>query len=121
MRIGTGSHSRTAQGQLAKPFFGSSYSFNTQFDLAGIPGKFLPQQHGNRILQMRPANLMNIYKFFGLFSKGMLERIKGRNQVLPDANQSGNMDHRGDHIIARLAQIDMVIGMNRGFAALFPA
>ena len=79
MRIGAGSYSRAAQCQLAKPHFGSSDSFDPQFDLASITGKFLTQQHGNRILQMSPANLMDIYKFFSLFGKGLLEQIKGRN------------------------------------------
>ena len=42
-----------------------------------------------------------------------MEIAKGWKELLLKEEDGGNMDYRRKDIIARLAQIDMVIGMNR--------
>ena len=88
-----------------------------EFHLAGIPGELLAQSHGHRILQMGAADLAHVCKLPGLFGQRLVQLGQGRGQALPERHQRGDVNGRGDRIVARLAQIDVIVGMHRRFSA----
>ena len=84
---------------------------------------------------MRPADFNNMFKSLGLFFKGIAKLSKGWNQVLAYLSHSCYVHCRGKsakvpvtfdkasqkcdiRIVAALAHVDMVIGMNRLLGAL---
>lgn len=84
---------------------------------------------------MCPADFNDMFKSLGLFLKGITKLGKSWNQVMAYLSHSGYMHCRGEsakvlsplikyhtkcdiRIVAALAHVDMIIGMNRLLGAL---
>jgi len=57
MSVDAGTHRGAAESQFGERNRGGLEPSPAQFHLAGIPGKFLAEPDGNRILQMGAAHL----------------------------------------------------------------
>ena len=113
MGIEAAADGRSAQSQFGKPRLNSPDPIHAQLYLPGIARKFLTQRHGHGILQVRTPELSHILEFRGFSVKAIMKTPKGRDQAVVEALQRCNMNHRRDHVIAGLPQIDMVIGVHR--------
>ena len=51
--------------------------------------------------------------FGGFVEQGLFEMPEPRNQILGDGQIGAEVNGRGDHIIAALPHVDMVVGMDR--------
>ena len=92
---------------------GRCNGFDPQFDLAGIAGKLLAQCHGDRVLQMGAADFPDVGKTFGFFDEHLVQPRQRRQQAGADGHPGCHVDGRRDRIVARLAQVHMVIGVDR--------
>jgi hypothetical protein len=52
MGVKAAAHGRTSQGKFRQPLFAVGEAFTHQSDLPGVAAEFIPQRHGDGILQM---------------------------------------------------------------------
>jgi hypothetical protein len=65
----------------------------------------------HRILQMRTSNLEDIAKLLGFFAKRRMQARHRGKQFMMDELCGGHMYRGRNDIVARLAEIDVVLGM----------
>jgi hypothetical protein len=85
-------------------------------DLAGVTAEFLPQPDGRGVLQMGAANFEHVVKFLRLALQGLLQSGQRRDQPPFHRLQRGEVDGGGNDVVAGLAAVDVVVGMNQFFA-----
>ena len=66
---------------------------------------------------MGSPDLFDILEGIRFIGKGTFKSLNRRDQSVFDGTQRRHMDHRRDHIVAGLSGINMIVGMDRGFAA----
>ncbi len=113
MGVYAGTHRRTAQRKLAKPSLDSMDALHPQFNLTGVAGKLLTKCDRDRVLQVRPANFFYVCKSGCSFGERLVQQLQRGQQPGAQGNQGCEMKGRGDNVIARLALVDVIIGMNR--------
>src|SRR5262245_7272917 len=82
-------------------------------DLLRIAREFLPESHRRRVHQMRAADFHDMPEFFGLRFEGAMQFLQSRNQMVLQFLGGTDVNRRWNHVIARLTQVDVIIGMNR--------
>ena len=85
--------------------------------MRGVAAELLAEAHGYGVLQMSAADLDDLVELACLAAQGLFERGHGREQILVDGGGGGDVEGGGEHVVARLAAIDMVVGMRAGEAA----
>ena len=88
-------------------------SLNTEFNLPGIPAEFLAQSHRRGILQMGAPDLDDLVELVGFAGERVVQAGEGRNELLLHHLPGSDVNRRGDHIVAGLAQIDVVVRMHQ--------
>jgi hypothetical protein len=89
------------------------YSLAGKTDLTRIAAELLTQTHGSSILQMGAADFDNVIELPALRGKFPFQVTSQRQETVTETLGCGQMDGRGDNVIARLAAIYMIIGMYR--------
>jgi len=118
VRVDASADRRSAQGQFAEVLLGRAEAFDTVLDLAGITAEFLPKPYGRGILQMGAADFEDIVKFDGFPLERLVQLNHRRNEAALDSFQRGQMNRSRYGVVARLAAVDVVIGMDQLPAAL---
>lgn len=79
--------------------------------LVGVAAELLAEAHGHRVLQMRAADFDDFVKLARLAVEFALEFIHGRKEALVQSFGGGDVHGGGKYVVARLASIDLVVGM----------
>ena len=82
-------------------------------DLLRVAGEFLSESHRRRVHQMRAPNLHDVPEFFGLGFEGAVQFFQSRNQMVLQFLGGADVNRRGNHVVARLPHVDVIVGMNR--------
>ena len=62
---------------------------------------------------MRAPNLHDVPKFFRLGFQGTMQFFQSRNQMVLQFLRGADVNRRGNHVVARLPHVDVIVGMNR--------
>jgi hypothetical protein len=62
---------------------------------------------------MRPANFYDVPKFFGLGFERGVQFHQSRDQLVLQLFGTANVDRRGNHVVARLPHVHMIVRMHR--------
>ena len=112
MRVDAGSQGSAADGQLFQARGAAHDQLPRLFHLPGVAGELLAEGHGHGVLQVGPADLQDAGKLRGLAGQAPLEEAHRFDQaVQPDA--VGEADHRGDHVVGRLAPVHVIVRVHR--------
>src|SRR5690348_15050200 len=83
-----------------------------------IRGEFLAQAHRHSVLKMRAAALENFVELAAFAAKSRFELLERRIKFFQ--KEQGSQPHSGgEGVISRLAEIDVVIGVNDRVIAKF--
>src|SRR5665213_2782315 len=77
----------------------------------GEGGKLLTKRHWHRVLELCAAHFDEAAEFLALAHEGTSERGH-RYLQLSNAGMKRQLDRRGIHVVGRLAQVDMIVGMH---------
>ena len=102
-----------AQRKLIDVFQSFPDSRLRQFHLPGISAEFLPQAHRYGILQMRPPDLENLPELLPFRFERLAKQVHRGQQRFVRGSRGGDVQGRGEHIVARLAAVHVIVGMNR--------
>ena len=81
-------------------------------DLRPPAVEFLPEGHGHRIHQVGTTGLYDLPEFIGFRLESLCQVIERREQLIMDRNGRADMYTARNHIVAALAHVDVVIGMD---------
>ena len=115
--VDAGADGGAAKGQFAKVGFDFPEAVDAVLDLAGVTAEFLAEPDGRGVLQMRAADFQDVAESLRLGEQRGVQFIQRRNELVNDGVQGGEMNGGGDDVVAGLAAVDMVIGMDRFIAA----
>ncbi len=118
MRIDTGADRRCAKCETREPRQNSFQSHPGIHYLAAPGAHLLRNKDWQRIHQVRSARLDLVS---GLLRPGcdrLCEGCKPRQQHVAQLERGSNMDGGGDHVVAALAAVDVVVRVNRRAKAL---
>ena len=88
-----------------------------QAKLRRIAAEFLTQSERDRVLQMGAADLDHALERLRLGCQPALQLIYGRQQGMPRLGGHRDVQRAGKRIVARLPEVDLVIGVNPPAAA----
>ena len=83
-----------------------------QFELTGIPAKFLLDGYRHGIHQMGAAGFNHFREFFSFFQESLSQVLKGRNQVIAHSQHGSQSNRRRNYIVRTLPKIHMIVGMD---------
>ncbi|CUS31307.1 hypothetical protein COMA2_10033 [Candidatus Nitrospira nitrificans] len=104
-----------AQGRL-----GLCDPLNTELYLPGIAAEFLPEADRRGVLKVCAPDFYNLIELLRLALQRLIQSSQRRQQLLLHHFRRGDVNGRGNHVVARLAEIHMVVGMHE-LAAARPA
>src|SRR5436309_1267097 len=85
------------------------------------PDRCRKPARGSGVLEVCPADLDDVVEDPGLRLQRLVELPQRRLQVGLERLEGGEVHRGGDHVVGRLAEIDVVVGMDRGLRADLPA
>jgi hypothetical protein len=116
-RVEPGAHRGSALGEAHDPGQDAFDALDAIGDLRRIAGKFLAQGQRGRVLQMRSADLDDRIPALRLLSEAIMHQLQRRQQPRLDGAGCGDVHRGGEAVVGRLALVDMVVGVDRLFAA----
>ncbi len=111
-------HRRAAQGQFAQMLFSRPEPLQSVPDLAGVTAEFLSQADGRGVLQVRAPDFEHVVEFRRLLLQRARQFGQGRDQRPLDPFQRRQVNGRRNGVVAGLAAVDVVVGMDQFAAAL---
>ena len=108
-----GAHRGTTERQLMQDGGSLTASAPRALDLAGIAQEFLAEPDRSGVLEMRAPGFDNAPELVRLGAQRPLQHRQRGDQIVGDQDRRGDVDGRGDDVVARLTQVDVVIGMHR--------
>ena len=100
---------------------GDAHACKPELHLLGIAGEFLAEGKGSRILRMGAADLDDFRELLRLVLKRLLQMRQRGLQCVHDLGCGGDV-HRGrEHIVRRLAHVDVIVRMHRRLLAALAA
>ena len=81
--------------------------------LGRITGKFLSEGQRSGVLQVGAADLDDAGECLGLFRQRRMQMRERRDQASRDLERRGDVHRGGEAIVRRLAQVDVIVGMDR--------
>ena len=121
MGVNSGAHRGAADGQfpeMVAQFFQTAHSVG---NLAGVAAEFLPQTDGGGVLEVGAPDLDDLVEFVGFGFQNPVQVLQGHQQIALDRFQSGQVHGGGNHVVAGLPHVDVVVGMHGMAIADFPA
>src|SRR5690606_33527997 len=112
MGVDAGAHGGAPQGQLAQGLQDILQTADGMFNHGGVAAELLAQADGRGVHQVGAADLDDVIEGLGLFRQGVPQPPEGGQQVVGQAFQGGDVHGRGDDVVAGLAHVDVVVGMN---------
>ena len=119
VRVDSRAYCRAAQSKLLQTAGSSPDTLDAELDLASIAAEFLAQANRSRVGEVRAADLHDPVKLFSLCGERLVQSLKRREQFPLDRFKRGDVNRRRNHVIARLAHVDVVVRMDSLAASLF--
>jgi len=88
------------------------------FDLARVTAEFLAEADGRGVLQVRATDLQDVAEGLGFGEQCRVKLVQRGDELMDDGVESRKMNSGGDDVVAGLAAVDVVVGMNGFIAAL---
>src|SRR5437016_728290 len=110
--IDTRAHRGAAEGQFGQLLRHEANAVGRSLDLAGVAEELLAETDGRRVLQVRPSRLDYRHELFGLPVECVLEVGQRRYELFVDRDHGRELHRGGDHVVTRLAPIDVVVWMD---------
>ena len=119
--VDAGADRGAAQRRLLPGLAATASSVTAVFDHAGVAGEFLAEPHRRRILKVRAADLDDVVELVRLGE----QRRRAARPVRARASrrrsdQGGEVDRGREDVVARLAEVDVVVGMDGRLRVLLP-
>ena len=89
--------------------------------LGGVSRKFLTEGKRRCILQMSAADFHQVVPLPGFVVEDFVEALQRRNQCVVQLLHRGDVHRRGEGVVGRLAQVAVVVGMDRRFGTRLAA
>ena len=114
MGVDAGADGRAADGQLEQGLDrprrpGSTDAANCR----ASPPISWPERQRRGVGQVRPADLQNVLPGGGLLGQHFAASLQCREQSLADRHGGGHVDGRGKDVVGALAQVDVIVGVDR--------
>ena len=106
-----GAHRRSAQSQFVNARKGGLDALARCLHLARIAAELLAHADRHGVLQVRPADLDDAVELFRLARQRRGKLPHGGKQAVHDSLGRGHVHSRGDHVVARLPAVDVVVGV----------
>ena len=113
MGVNAGADCGAAQSHLRQGLLSPTHPRDTVLRLAGVAAELLAQAHRRRVLQVGPARLDDRPELVGFRLQCRLQRFQRRRQVFFQPQERRQVDCRRDHVVGRLAQVDVVVGVHQ--------
>ncbi len=81
-----------------------------------VSAELLPQPDGRRILQVRPPRLDHSIEGDRFLGERGAQPLQRRDESIPQGQRRRHVERRGNHVVARLAQVDVIVGVYRRLA-----
>ena len=101
-------------GQLQQRLHRRGGPAHRTLQLPGQPADLLPERKRRGVGQMRSPDLENVFPLGGLRGQHFAASLQGGNQSLADRHGGGDVDGGRKHVVRALAQVDVVVRMDRG-------
>jgi len=106
-------HGRSTQGHLAQGCLSLCDPLNTELNLTRIAAEFLSQANRRGILEVRPSNLDDLVELLRFVLQCLVQSSQCGKKLVLHHLRRGDMNGRRNHIVTRLAEIDMVVRMHQ--------
>ena len=103
----------STQGHFTQGYLGLCDALNTELNLTRIAAEFLSQANRRGVLEVRPSNLDDLVELLRFVLQCLVQSSQCRKKLVLHHLRGGDMNGRGDHVVARLAEIDMVVRMHQ--------
>ena len=113
MRIHPRAYRRPPQRHLRQRRLGPAHAGYAVLRLPRVAAELLPQPHRRGVLQMRPPRLDDRPELVRLLLQRRPQRLQRRPQILLHPQQRRQVNRRRNHIVGRLPQVHLVVGMNQ--------
>ena len=110
-----GAHRRAALRQRIEFLQRALEARDAGFHLGRIAGKFLAEGERSCVLGMRAADLDDGGEFLGLRVQRRTQVLQRRQQAMGDFLRGGDVHGGREAVVRRLAQVDLIVGMDRRF------
>ena len=112
--VDAGADRGAAQGQLADPGEHRLEPLGGVPDRGGVAAELLSQHHRRRVHQVGAPGLHDPCELLGLALQAGGEHRERREQVVDDGQRRGDVDRGREGVVARLAGVDVVVGVYVG-------
>src|SRR5689334_3226582 len=109
MRVDASADGGATERQFAEICFQLLKTLNTVLNLAGVTAELLTQPNRRGVLQMRAADFEDAVECLGLRLQRGMQLVQRRDEFVRDGVQRGEMNGGGNHVVAGLAAVDVVV------------
>jgi len=115
-RVGveSGADRGAAQRQLVQALERGAHGGRRLVELGRPAGEHLSQRDRRRVLEMCASRHDHAGVLPGLGDERVAQPLDGRHERILELGDGGDVHHRGEGVVARLAQVDVVVGVDRG-------
>jgi hypothetical protein len=110
-------HGGAAQRQLGEPGLHRGQPVQGIAHLLRVAAELLAETDRHGVLEMGAADLDDRVELHGLAAQSVCKTPKTRLELLLDGDVGRHVDGRGDHVVAGLAGVDVVVRVDRLLAA----
>ena len=118
MRVDAGANRGPTQRHPRELVDGCLGAADRFFDLSRVTLELLAEADGSRVLQVSAARLDHGPELLALRRKRALQPLERRDELVLDRARRSELDGGGDHVVGRLAEVDVVVGMDELRSAL---
>ncbi len=115
-RVGVdpGARRGPAQRQLGQLLGGPARTLDALGDLGGVAAELLAEPHRRRVHQVGAAGLHDPVERLRLVGERGPKVVEPRDELLLDRDARRHVDRRRDHVVRRLREVHVVVGMDLG-------
>jgi hypothetical protein len=110
--VETGADSGTTLSEVAQTGESGLDTQNTVLELSNVARELLAEGQGSGILQVGAADLDDLVESLLLLVHGILEALQGREELLLELENGGNVHGGGEGVVGRGGHVDVVVGVD---------
>ena len=112
VRVQARARGSAAEGDLAEALERAGDAIAAEGDLRGVAAELLAQRDGDGVHEVGAPGLDHVLELLGLGGQRGLQAVEGGQQALVIAVERRQVHGRGEHVVRRLAQVDVVVRMD---------
>ena len=110
--VDAGADRGAAEGQLRQPGQGGRQALDAGADLGRVAAELLAQRDRRGVHEVRPAGLHHARELVALGLQRLRQMLQCGKEVVDQAGRGGQVDAGREDVVARLAGVDVVVGMD---------